>query len=246
MPTLLTPEEIAALADAGKEYSPRGPWEPWCVDADMVCPPPAEGVIVAYDRDDVIRWSSEILYELTGRIFPGRAKDYVGVTLPRGNACTPTICYCQTYHAISLYYRYPIVDVLTVTDVNGNTIDPANWKFVEPNYLVRTDSLYWDCCGFSAYCAVGAVPTSLARRAAAELACALERIDVDDNSACFPRGIKTITTAGGAIDLMSIREALVEGKYVRMPFVAQLLTMYPSKEARFVDIWSLDMDNVVL
>lgn len=138
--------------------------EVWCTDADVPC---VEYTDDPADVEAWIRFSSEVLYLLSGSVYPGPCPETVRPCARRRAGRTPQWwggerrgswgecscnrsdrCGCSGLSEIDLG---PDVQEVTEVKVDGAVIDPGEWELIEGRYLVgwlKADGTnrVWPCC----------------------------------------------------------------------------------------------------
>lgn len=150
------------------------PCSPWATEADL-CTPCNDYDIDAGLMDDKLQAASEILYELSGRQFPGICDQTIRPCTRRGCTdygvdslmnrdalrgrvwgfpvptcgCSDDPCSCRTLHQIDLP-NTPVTEVTSVL-VDGTALDPSLYRVDDYRYLVRLpdpdgSNPGWPCC----------------------------------------------------------------------------------------------------
>ena len=141
---------------------------PWISEADLVaCNCPTASQVITSTAIDV---SSEILYALTGRQYPGTCEATLrpcangGSNVPVGwsypwfpirlggqwlniGGCGCHMardCACNIYPRLNLG-RTDIQSIVSVV-IDDVVLDPAAYRLDSHRYLVRTDGDHWPCC----------------------------------------------------------------------------------------------------
>lgn len=173
-----------------------GPCSDWCSSQDVRgC---YDDVELGSCLTSSVRMASEVLYEMSGRSFPGWCQavirpclDWGGIgghqVLDRGHIVWSgdawsdaggDVCGCGITHSITLPgVAQSVVQVV----IDGEVLDPASYRLDPDNSLIRTDGNGWPACqdmsvagdaagAFEVTYAHGYSPPEVGRRAAAQLA----------------------------------------------------------------------------
>lgn len=223
------------------QHMPCTPWtEPvrlCCDDVEDVSVPcaPGEDVPAEYKWTDeeLIKMASSILFERTGRRFPGECE----VSLRPCNPCRSCGhgCGCR-YEFIPLAGVYPVIEVSEVI-IDGVVVPPANYRVDEYTRLVRTDGEHWprwqdlnaDLADttertFGITYKIGrAVPESL-QYAAALLTCELKRA-CNGQGCRLPDRVRSVVRDGVSYDIVN-PEDMANGGSFGVPLIDTILQDY--------------------
>lgn len=149
-----------------------GPCQPWCTWADVVA--------CRADLDDIsepatelaLELSTDILYHLTGKRYPGECETTRSICQPCG--CARSACSgCGPFSRIDLGGRWRVSDVLSVI-VDGAAVPSSAWRVDDWRWLVRIDGMTWptsvdltDPAAFQVTWVYGRVPSKSLQWAAA-------------------------------------------------------------------------------
>lgn len=153
-----------------------GPCEPWtCWDDVLGCLPTGalDGVSSAM-REAVIDEASEMLWNLSGRVYSGLCTTTRSICLAC-RTCWPMICSCTPVNGLDLGLRSPVWAVWDVY-ADGVLLDQSAYTLIDHRWLVRTDGAWpsnfglLDPSAFRATWAYGRPVPIGGKRAAAVLA----------------------------------------------------------------------------
>ena len=238
----------------------RGPCQPWITAADVAEVCTLEGTAaVIYDLPAEV--ASDVLFELSGRQFPGVCERTVrpceGPRCPNWDRLWPGTLYwgwacgCCEVSKIPLA-GYPIRAV-TEVKINGDVIDPADYRLDRNRWLVYLEDpatglpQSWPGCQrldrddtedgtFSVTYEYGAAVPAAGLLAAAELACQLATAATGGECA-LPPGTTRVTRQGITVDLEKAQAALMS-----LPLVSLFLATYnPAGLRRRSSMWSPDL-----
>lgn len=202
------------------EAPSRGPCVQWIAAEDVAAVCPADSTAEAA-YDDAARAASDVLFELSGRQFPGECERTVRPC--EAQRCPPTDpCGCCWVSRI-LLAGYPVIQVSEVL-IDGETVDPSGYRLDAHRWLVRmpdADGLRvaWPGCQrldlddtepdtFAVTYTWGATVPLLGQQAAAELACQLAAV-ASGGECDLPAGTTKVTRQGITVDLDKFGAALV-------------------------------------
>jgi hypothetical protein len=179
-----------------------GPCEPWTTWEDVAaCGGSSIAQLNAVQRENAIDQASELLWNLSGRVYPGVCETTRGLCLSC-LYCYPLWCTCEPWNAIDLGRRMPVLAVWDVT-VNGVVLAPTAYKLVDRRYLVRTDGQIWpryidmaDPNLMHATWAYGRAIPGAGRKAAAVLASELAKACAGDSSCALPQRVTQVAREG--------------------------------------------------
>lgn len=137
----------------------------WATDAD-ICSPCDDYAFSALLIDDTLNIASDILYELSGRQFPGACQDYVrpcsaggGEYVARSSnggawrgvcSCSGgSVCGCHHPYEITLGV-YPLTSIVEI-EIDGETLASSLYRIDDYRWLVRQPDADgsnpgWPCC----------------------------------------------------------------------------------------------------
>lgn len=202
---------------------------PWATSADA-CAPCDTYDIDPFDLDDAMQVASDVLFNLTGRQWPGVCSD----SIRPQHACT---CYRSMKYGVREYgcarvpeIRLPgspvVPDSVTVL-IDGTELDSSAFRIDNRRDLVRLDGQGWPCCQDMTKDANvddhtmlveydwGAAPPIGGRRAAATLGCqyalACNPDAISDGRCRLPKRITTVTRAGTTIAVVDPMTLIKDG-----------------------------------
>ena len=224
---------------------------------------PAEDDAEGQERlANAITCASELLYALSGRKFPGTLEAVVrpwptafseGRRVRNWPIYTWGVCYgpphirCEAPTAIGLG-RTPLVSIEEVV-INGEVIDPLQYRIDDHKWLVRTDCCAWPMCGctcddFTVSFTFGDKPPELGVQAALMLSAEFYRAMTPGNKNCkLPARVTSISRQGltiGLIDPMDFMDKGLTGIYQIDMF---LLAYNPGKQIKKPTVFSPDVAN---
>jgi len=197
---------------------------PWA-DVGDLCAPCDDYVIDAGLLADGLQMASDILFDLTGRRWPGECTDLIR---PCCSCGSPQDCGCGSLSMIELP-GHPVVDVVEVK-IDGVVVDPARYRVDDHRWLVylpESDSAErqsWPSCQrldradteedtFSVEYLYGQAPPIGGIWSAATLACQLVlSCDPAMASQCrLPKRVTTITRQGVTLAVIDPLTLFPEG-----------------------------------
>lgn len=161
----------------GVDSTPPGPCAPWCAWDDVVaCTNVDLSSLNSAQREQAIDVATEILWNLTGRVYSGICTTTRSICLGCP-MCFPRVCSCAPVNGVDLGIRAPVWAVWDVV-VDGTTLDPSEYRLIDRRWLARADgtsfpsgwNLLDDPPRFRATWAYGRQVPEGGRRAAALLA----------------------------------------------------------------------------
>jgi hypothetical protein len=215
--------------------------------------------------ENAITSASDLLYSLSGRKFPGVFEAVVrpqpvigrGIGLPAplppmpmgswGSCFGPPHIRCEAPMAIGLG-RAPLVEIIEVS-VNGEVIDPIQYRIDDQKWLVRADCCPWPMCGcscdnFMVQFTFGENPPQLGADAALILSAEMYRAMTPGATNCrLPARLTSITRQGvsmALIDPMDFMEKGLTGIYQVDMFIT---AFNPGTQIKKPMVWSPDVVN---
>lgn len=255
---------FTVLADAIAVERTEGPCEPWITadDVAVCCNVEASSSL---PFESVAEEASTLLYEISGRLFPGQCERTVrphchedcwcgsqilsrGHIVSYGNgACSGSVT-CQPSR-IKLA-GYP-VNAITQVKLDGSVLATTEYDLVKKRFLVRKNNTHWPFTQnltlddtedgtFSVTYIYGRNPPPLAQSAAAQLACELYRECTTGNCA-LPKGTTRLTRQGITIERLAFTTwGFVDGVWrTGLPLVDAFLGAFnPYRVPRRPTVWS--------
>lgn len=185
------------------EVAPRaGPCDDWATPEQVLnCRSDLTGKVTEAQLADAICQASDLLYQLSGRRYPGICQISRSLCAPCVRCDRHTCCCRRPADSVRLPSQLPILGVVEVT-VDGDTIPRAAYRVDEWRWLVRTDGDHWPHCAaftdpdaFAITFLAGRVPPPAGTRAAAvfagEIAAKCANLDCD-----IPEHVTTISREG--------------------------------------------------
>jgi hypothetical protein len=216
---------------------------PWAEDLEGCNPPEADPEI----EEEALAAASEILYYLSGRIYPGLCE---AVFRPCGSYCQCDYDLCGCNRLPRVFLGYDVVSVATV-DIAGEILDPSAY-LLEDGFLLRTDGSYWPCCQnfgappgdpdtFTVTGMIGTEPSALGIRAVKALATELVKACTEGEECALPARVTSIVRQGVSMAILDPMEFLDKGKtgiYIVDLFLG---TVNPAGLTRRSSAWSPDL-----
>lgn len=192
----------------------------------------------AWTDEELIGAASKILFEMTGRRFPGLCE----VKLRPCDPCRTCgdCCECR-YEFIPLVGVYPVTEIVEVL-IDGAVVPPASYRVDEYTRLVRTDGQRWP-----RWQNLGADPTVLGERsfqitymtgrpvpadlqyAAALLACELKRA-CNGQGCGLPDRVQSVVRDGVSYQMLDAAEVAFNGSF-GVPLIDAIVKNYkPAKK----------------
>lgn len=235
-----------------------GTCTPWIegTDATTCCPD-----LTTTDTallDSAAQQASDLLYLLSGSRFPGICETTV-------DACADRSCWEPLWpryawsnwgwggpwygpsnrHAWKIRLAgYPVREIVQVT-IDGEIIDPADYRLELNRYLVRIDGHNWPACRqpspdsgpgtFFIHYLYGLEPPIAGQAAAAELACAIVKACPGSGflDECeLPAGTVRVARQGVTIDVTNLGLWLLGSMRTGMPLVDAFLSAYGQQRRR--------------
>ena len=195
--------------------------------------------------------ASEVLYELSGRIFSGTC---TGTVRPCGDACR---CWYSDCGCNRLAKAFLQRDVLSVSEVNigGEILDASAYR-LEDGFLVRLDGLGWPCCQdlaapvgdpdtFSVTVTYGSPVPAVGVEAARVLACELVKSCVPGEVCSLPARVTSISRQGVSMVMLDPMAFLDNGRTGLYAVDLFLSTFNPQALRRPPSVWSPDLPRSV-
>lgn len=246
-----------------------GPCEPWTTAAAAVecCTSIADSDLVLFEA--AVDEASELLYELSGRRFPGLCEKTVRPcsltcscfqVLSRGHVVGwdgrqwdtgRGGCGCRPVSKVTLT-GYPVREILEVT-IDGTPVDAAGYRLDRRRDLVRLDGARWPSCQqlgvddgpgtFFVNYLYGIAPPLAGVQAANQLACQLALACTDETAEdCdLPPGTARVTRAGITIDIQTLGAFLTSGQ-TGLAQIDAFLSVYGRKPQRPAAVYTPELD----
>lgn len=231
----------------------------WAEEIDL-CSPCDSGYNFQADRiDDALALASDLLFELSGRQFPGSCQDRVR---PICGACGCLSIREREARAFEnrvwlgndpkVYLHSALTQVDEVV-IDGEVVDPDNYRIDAHRWLVRTDGERWPCNGslvnadsyFEVTFTYGVDPPIAGVRAASRLACELAlACDPETTGECsLPQRVVSVVREGLSFELIDPQEFLDKGKTGLYEVDLFLATYNPHGHRRPPGVYSPDMQG---
>lgn len=196
---------------------------------------------------DSILAASEVLYQLSGRIYPGVCE---GIVRPCGDACNCFFDDCGCNRLPKAFLRYDALTVVEV-DVAGVVLEPDAYR-LENGFLVRLDGGTWPCCQdlgaavgeadtFSVTITYGATPPQVGLEAAKVLTSELVRSCIPSETCSLPSRVTSITRQGVSMVMLDPMNFLDNGRTGLYAVDLFLSTVNPGGFRRPSSAWSPDL-----
>lgn len=194
------------------------PCQPWCTWDEVeacgsVTPEPTNEIA----KELWIDQASEIMFNLTARRYPGVCVVTRSLCYACAH-CRPLVCSCDPYPGIDLGGRYPVWGVYSVI-VDGTPLDATSYAIRGRRWLVRTDGQVWpsgwnaiDPNAWRVQYAVGELPTTAARLAAARLALEIAKRCSGDASCKLPQRVTNVVREGVTFTVLDSMKMIAEGR----------------------------------
>jgi hypothetical protein len=191
--------------------------------------------------------ASEVLYQLSGRQYPGICE---GQVRPCGDPCRCFFDDCGCNRLAKAFLRW---DVLTVTEVDiAGVILESDAYRLEGGFLVRLDGGTWPCCQnlgaapgeedtFTVTVTYGAVPSQIGLEAAKVLASELVRSCTPGETCALPSRVTSITRQGVSMVMLDPMNFLDNGRTGLYAVDLFLSTVNPGGVRRPSSAWSPDL-----
>lgn len=240
--------ERSSFIDDGPPLTSSSICSPWATLANMPTDCAEMDVELA---TDMLLVASELLYEKSGRQFPGICTATVWPCAQRISGCFPSYpsrcTWGRSYSIVTLGIQ-PIVDVSEVI-VDGEVLSPTLYRIDNYRELVRLDNAdgtsdVWprDDETFRVTFTYGQNPPNLGMLAAASLACQLGLRFSGDEECKLPDNVQSISRQGVTMTLIN------EFNSVQKLGIAEvglfLDTYNPQGLRRRASVWSPDMARV--
>ena len=217
---------------------------PWAEDLEG-CGTPPEATEEAVE--EALAAASEILYSLSGRIYPGLCE---AVFRPCGSHCNCEYDYCGCNRLPRVFLGYDVASISEV-DIAGTPLDSANW-LLEEGWLLRTDGSSWPCCQnigaapgepntFTVTGMVGTEPTALGIRAVKALAVELVKACIEGEECALPDRVTSLVRQGVSMAILDPMEFLDKGKVGIYIVDLFLGVANPAGLSRRSSAWSPDL-----
>jgi hypothetical protein len=216
-------QDSAVLVGVGEQ---AGSCENWCGWDDVVTCAPITAPNEA-QREQWIEQATEILYDLSGRYYPGICTVTRSLCFACWH-CWPQICTCDPWPGIDLGGRFPALGAWDVI-LDGVLLDPTAYTLRGRRWLVRLDGQGWpsgwhtvDPDTFRVTWATGRNPPVGGQRAAAVLAGEIAKRCLGDASCKLPNRITNVVREGVTFTMIDSLKMLEDGR-TGLPDVDQWL-----------------------
>lgn len=198
------------LVGEGAGTSPTGPCEPWCDwEAVTACDSTLGTSIDLAQRELAIDLASEILFNLSGRVYTGICERTRSICSPC-HFCVPSCCSCVPLNAIDLALNAPVWGVFDVS-VDGVALSATAYELQQKRYLVRIDGDVWPTTGVDVTWASGrAIPLG-ARYAAALYAAEIVKLCIGKQCQ-IPQRVTNMTREGTTFTILDSMKVIAEGR----------------------------------
>lgn len=237
--------------------------EPWATVADVGAP------CNTYETDmaaleDALVIASDVLYNLTGRQWPGECETTVrpcGYRRPDSCGCLHSrTCNCARPRDLTL--PGPVVSVEAVK-IDGVTLDPARYRVDDHKHLVylpESDSAErqgWPCCQrldlpdteddtWSVTYVFGGAPPPGGTSAAASLGCQLA-LAATGNSACkLPKRVTSLVRQGTTVAVLDPLTLFKDGMTGLADVDLWVTSVMLGAKRRRASVWRPDLSTKVL
>lgn len=236
-----------------------GTCSPWAETGDVCAP------CNAYDFDeallvDTIQMASDILFDLTGRAWPGECTDVIRPCgYRRGDSCgclDSKVCGCRRLSQLELPGR-PVAEVEAVK-IDGVVVDPARYRVDDHRWLVylpESDSAErqgWPCCQrldladtaedtWSVTYVHGQAPPTGGRVAAASYGCqlALACDPGTSTGACrLPKRVTSITRQGVSMAVLDPMTLVQDGLTGLSEVDGWVASVWRGRSRRQAQVWA--------
>jgi hypothetical protein len=230
----------------------QGTCVPWC-DAEQILACCHADFGTDIDLDTPAQIASDILYRLSGHQYPGICEATVRPCSSNTSCFTPNFypsrawhseldghwyaardCSCRPLSKIRLA-GYPVREILEVS-IDGEIIDPADYRLDQNRYLVRLNGGRWPACQrldldegigtWFVHYSYGLEPPLGAAGAAAQLACAIAKACIPGEDCELPVGTVRYTRQGISVETQSLGLWLVGAMKTGMPLVDMYLSVW--------------------
>lgn len=240
--------ERSSFIDDFPPYVSPSICSPWATLQDL--PSDCSGLEVELG-EDMLQVASELLYEKSGRQYPGICEATVWPCAQRVTGCFPSrpsrCTWGRSYSIVTLGIQ-PIIEVSEVI-IDGEILDPSLYRIDNYRELVRLDNAdgtsdVWprDDETFKVTFTYGQSPPRLGVLAAAALACQLGLRFSGDDDCKLPDNVQSISRQGVTMTLIN------EFNSVQKLGIAEvglfLDTYNPKGLRRRASVWSPDMARV--
>jgi hypothetical protein len=212
------------LVGEGTSTSPTGPCEPWTTWEDVLACGPDSLVDVSPEQAEyAIDVASEILFSLSGRVYPGICSVTRSIcTAPRCCA-SPTCNGCEPMQAcaIDLGTVFPVRGAWDVYAL-GVLLAPTSYRVHDWRYLLRVDGEVWpwvtlsvtnpDPNALRASWAYGRMPPVGGQNAARMFATEIAKLCVGDKSCQIPQRVTSVSREGTTYTILDSMKMISEGK----------------------------------
>lgn len=211
------------LVGAGSEPS-TGPCEPWTSwDAVAACGPASLSDVSPSQREYAVDVASEILYNLSGRVYPGICTVTRSLCLSC-RTCLPATCGCEPVNGyyVDLGIAAPVWGAWDVI-ADGVTLPASAYTVHDRRYLVRTDGELWPVTGngqtslmdpntFRATWAYGRKVPVGGQQAAQLFVTEIAKLCVGDASCQIPQRVTNVNREGMSFTILDSMKMIEEGR----------------------------------
>lgn len=202
------------LVGAGGQPGPCEPWATWeevvaCTTADL-------DALDSAARESAIDQASAILFDLTGRVYPGICE--TTRSLCYGCArCYPSCCSCEPVHGIDLGPAWPVWGAWDVV-VDGETLGVDAYRVIDRRWLTRIDGQSWpsgadveEADSFRATWAYGRAVPPGGRKAAATFAAQIA-LACSGRACELPQRVTQVQREGVSYTILDSMNMIQEGR----------------------------------
>jgi hypothetical protein len=209
------------LVGVGTSTSPTGPCEPWTTWDDVVaCGSSTLSDVNPQQQEYAIDIASEILFNLSGRVYPGICTITRSLCLSCRH-CLPVACSCEPVNGIDLGIAAPVWGAWDVI-ADGATLPASAYTVHDRRYLVRTDGNTWPTSGstdrlldpntFRATWAYGRPIPAGGRAAARMFATEIGKLCVADKTCQIPQRVTSVNREGMSFTILDSMKMIEEGR----------------------------------
>jgi hypothetical protein len=226
----------------------QGPCQAWA-DAEQVLACCDANFDTDVDLDTPAEIASALLYQLTGHQYPGICEAVVRPCASNQSCWSrwpdwhARDCSCRALSKIRLA-GYPVREIVEVS-IDGEIVDPADYRLDQHRYLVRLNGGRWPSCqrldideGVGVFLIsydYGLEPPIGAAGAAAQLACAIAKACPGsglEGECDLPAGTVRITRQGLTVETQALGLWLLGSLRTGLPLVDSFLSVFAKPRSR--------------